>query len=386
MDENTTTTEVLPEPTLPEQPQTPKTTYLLIGAIIMVVGVILFLFVQSNTDQPVDTLPTVPGTYEDTLSESVSGNPVPLQDFIARQLGAGINDDTTRSAIHWVAHRYFDNGGNIYEIYDFIEATPEVAFLKGAEAIYPDMFATIKSSRVENWSYESLMALLAYYEIIDRAGYADLAIWATAANKYAEQAYKNRPNPNDAPEFALERDKYFTMVVGKANEFLRPAKAFIINNTMKTGALEDLLTLPDSVIKDDVLVGLNQYASAVLNLKGAGAQYPTEIDPIALYTFNSTYAERYVPRLYLFTNYSHAVALVYAGEATPETVAAPLSRAVAYMRAQNNQGPGTIKRILDSKINGESGIFQYDTTQKLAELHPDFRAWLLESGWTESDL
>ena len=371
-------------------PQTEKKNpFVLIGTIIIALLILGALFITLQTDTVVPTEPEVPAdinqVVDAAITKSVSGDPRPLQDFMANQIASGVNDDATKAAVYWVAHRYFDNGGNIYEIYDFIETTPAVAFLKKAEAIYPEIFATIRTTEVRNWSYESLMALLAYYETIDRAGYADIGIWSTTANKYAEQAYKNIPNANDTPEFAIERKKYFDMVASRSYGFLRKAHAFIVNKTMKTGTFEDLKGLPDTMLKDNILVGLNQYASAIQNLKGAGAEYPTGISPIDLFEFNSKYAEEFVPRLYLFTNYLYATALVYGGDATVETVALPLGRAVAYMREQNNEGPATIQRIINSKTSGESGVFQYSTTKKLAELSPEFKAWLMDSGWTAAD-
>lgn len=373
-------------------PQTEKKNpFVLIGTIIIALLILGALFITLQTNTVVPTEPEVPAdtnqvvNVSDAVAKSAAGDPKPLQDFMANQIASGVNDDATKAAVYWVTHRYFDNGGNIYEIYDFIETTPAVAFLKEAEAIYPEIFATIKTTEVRNWSYESLMALLAYYETIDRAGYANISIWSTAANKYAEQAFKNIPNETDTPEFALERKKYFDMVAARSYGFLWKAHAFIVNNTMKTGDFEDLKGLPDTMLKDDILVGLNQYASAIQNLKGAGAEYPTGISPIELFEFNSKYAEEFVPRLYLFTNYLYATALVYGGDATVETVALPLGRAVAYMRQENNVGPGSIQRIIKSKTSVESGVFQYSTTKKLAELSPEFKAWLMDSGWTAAD-
>jgi hypothetical protein len=361
------------------------TTYLIFGLIaVLVIAGIYFVLNNVSTSENEETIDR---TIEvnNALSESVSGSPEALQEFITKEIAAGNNDDATKAAVYWVSHRYFDNGGNIYEIYNFIEAAPEVAFLKEAENIYPDMFATIKSTEVANWSYESLMALLAYYEIIDRNGYADISLWGTAANKYAEQAYKNIPNPSDSVEKAADRKRYYDMTVGKSTQFLMNAHAFVINNTMTSGSLNDLRNLPESMLKDNILVGLNQYASAIQNLKGAGAQVPTQLSPIEIFEFNSKYAEEFVPRLYLFTNYLYATALVYGGDATPETVALPLKRAVDYMTERNNEGPGTIQRIINSKTAGESGVFQYSTTKTLAELNPEFKAWLKASGWKDSD-
>ncbi len=355
----------------------------LVGILLIRIFLVGYFSITWFSPQPSTEEPS----YEEALRKNVMGeDPGALQDFLVEKLKEGKKDDETLSAIYWVTHRFFDNDGDIYEIYDFINSHAEVAFLREAELLYPDIFEKIKTTRVEKYSYESHIALLAYYEIIDKYDYASIAVWGIAANKYSEIALRGLPRSNDTPEVAKARQEYANFVADRATDFATKARFFVINNTMQTGALDELRNTGDT--DADLLVGLNQYASALLNLKGFGIEMETEFTPIELFEFNSQLARTYVPRLYFFTNYLYASALVYGNMATPEAVAIPLGRVVEYADANLADGwrvAGSINRAVNSKDSNELGLYEYTTTKKLAALDPNFKSWLMRSGWEETD-
>ena len=102
--------------------------------------------------------------YFDSL---LSNNPKELQNFFLNDIRNGVNDKYTKSDIYFITHRFFDNGGNIYEIYDYVEANPELTFLKEAENIYPGIFKLIKERKLEPYATDSgYYAYLAYVEVI----------------------------------------------------------------------------------------------------------------------------------------------------------------------------------------------------------------------------
>jgi hypothetical protein len=350
----------------------------LLGILLVVSAVALFVYFPKT--QLLQETPT----FDEALKSNATGDPAPLQEYFVSQLKNGTNDDSTKSAIYWITHRYFDNEGDIYEIYNFIESHPEVAFLKEAEQIYPDIFEKIKTSHVEGFSYESLMALLAYYDTIDAHEYGGIALWGLAANKYSEQAYKNTPHLTDSMENAQIRKKYFDLMADRATDYTTKVRMYLIDHTSKTGDLKELLET--GMQPDDLLVGLNQYASALLNLKGAGVSVSSDLSPRQIFEFNSQFALDYVPRLYAFTNYLYATALVYGKEATTETVTPPLERIVTYAGANETwRTNGTLNRILNSRTSNESGLYDKNVTVTLADLNPTFKAWLLKNGWAEAD-
>lgn len=325
--------------------------------------------------------------YQNALELSTSGvDQEPLRSYFVEQVAAGVNDATTRSAIYWITHRYFDNGGDIYEIHDYIESDPNLAFIKEAETYFPDVFERIKTTRVENYSLDSLIALLAYYEAIDNNGYGNLAIWGLAANKYAEQALENQPQLADNAEIAANRAKWVELTTRKVQYFLSKADNYIVKNTTETGNWEELRQKGD-ITDEDLLVGLNQYAAAVLHMRGTKTPVLSVKDPIEVFEHTSQFSLNYVPRLYLFTNYLYASALVRGKFATTENVAVPMNRVLEYIRGNEVwRQSGSIYRILGAKDSREAGLFAHKTVKQVAFYSPAFKAWLLENDWTEADL
>lgn len=372
-------------------------------AAFALLGVVLFviifyggykMYLDSRAPAPphlVSETPLKEPEFREVLEESVSGvDPKPLQDYFADKVAKNIKDDATKSAIYWITHRYFDNGGDIYEIYDFIEARPEVSFLKDAEKVYPTIFADIREKKVKNYSRESLIALLAYYDAIDAHGYADIAIWGMAANKYAELAqgalrmYEADPKAR-YPEGAVTPLGYMTTMSDRSLYYIERVHTFLKNNTQNTGTLKDLYML--SVIPDDLLVGLNQYSAAVENLRVVKHVFSTPFPTDVLYEFNAQLAKDRVPRLYFFTNYLYASALVNGGTATKDAVRVPLDRVLEYVEATPaGEWRGSVQRVIGSKSVRESGMYSYDTVKTLASLHENFALWLMKQGWTEADL
>jgi hypothetical protein len=361
--------------------------FIAIAAVVGLLLLIVLIIKAGSSDTVVTPQESAQPDYSEARRLSTSGeDPAALQDFLVDKIASGENDKETRSAIYWITHRYFDNGGNIYEIYDFIENHPEVSFLKDAEAIYPDVFAAVKARTVTSYSRESLLALLAYYEAIDAYGYANIAIWGLAANKYSEQAYMNLPNPSDTPDIASQRAKYFDAMLNYAQQFALLSENYLINQTLTSGSLADLRN-DTNLDVNDLVVGLNQHASALANLAGLNAQIPSTFSFSEIFEYTSELTKTEVQRLYFFTNYLYATALVQSKTATPENVAAPLERIITYARenASEWRPGGSIERVVSSKNTREASVFSYEIAKQLAALYVPFKIWLVENGWDESD-
>ncbi len=338
--------------------------------------------------------PDVPKDYDfrGALQESVGGvDPTPLQDYFAEKVANGENDDETKSAIYWITHRYFDNGGDINEIYDFIQARPAIAFLNEAESIYPTLFAKIKDKSIGKYNSDSLLALLAYYEVIDRYGYGDIALWGMAANQYAtlalnaQQLHERREQAGYTyKEGEVQMSDFKEEMTRRAVYFMKRGREFLAANTTETGSLSDLNKL--TMIPDDLLVGLNQYAAALENLKGVGWGFGTPYQSGEIYAFNHDLAQSKVPRLYFFTNYLYAASLVAGGNASSETVALPLSRALEYTKTTDRaEWRKSVTRVIEAKTANESGMYAYQIVKTLAALNSDFKNWLMSEGWTQAD-
>ena len=326
--------------------------------------------------------------YSKALLLSVGGaDIVPLQDYVAKRIKEGINDNLTKSAIYWVTHRYFDNGGNINEIYDFVKVHPEVSFMKDAEKVYPDIFAKIEAKKVENYSMDSILALLAYYNAIDAHGYANIAIWGLAANKYSELAYRATKNADFGKGTLSKNDKtrFRGQMIEKAMYYMKMSDQYVTRTSLATQSLESLKS--QGLRDEDLLVGLNQYASAIQHLKGVGIITQHPFSPSQLYEFNVKFALEKVPRLYFFTNYLYATSLIVAGEVSQVSVKIPLDKVVEYGEANKDdlKPKGSVMRVINSKTAGEASIFSVSNTRKLASVHEGFKKWLIKNGWAQTD-
>lgn len=326
-------------------------------------------------------------TVSEVITMSVmTENQKPMQDFLIQKIREGKNDDATKSALFWITHRFFDNGGNIYEIYDFINAHEEVAFLREAKMIYPEAFASIDAKKVKAYDMYSLIALLGYFEIANKYNYANFAMLGLASNKYAEIAsvYKKASEQNTDKNVQENARKAFEQFLSRSRTFSIITDEYLMK---KVTRVEDLKNLKNKDLSDDdLLIGLNQFASAQYFYTGMGKSVISTFQPEQIFKFNVAFSRTYVPRLYFFTNYLWAVSNVNAGTANMFTLVTPLNNVIEYAKVNNLAlPPRSIERVKYANKNGESGMFSHATVKSLAAAFVPFKNWLIETGWTEKD-
>ena len=317
----------------------------------------------------------------------MAGNQKPIQDFLIQKIQDGKNDDATKSALFWITHRFFDNGGNIYEIYDFVNSHKEVAFLREADTIYPEAFAAIQARKVKPYDMYSLVALLGYFEIANKYNYANFAMLGLASNKYAEIAsvYKKVSDLKTTSTTTKESTrKAFEEFLGRSRTFSILTDDYLMK---KVTRVEDLKNLKNKDLSDDdLLIGLNQFASAQYFYRGMNRSVISSFTPEEIFKFNISFARTYVPRLYFFTNYLWAVANFNAGSANMMTLSLPLNNVIEYAKVNNVVlTPRSVERVKYANKNGENGMFSHETVKGLAASFIPFKNWLIEVGWTEKD-
>lgn len=370
-----------------------KETFWSIGKKLIIAGVVLIIIFTAifgkdkviNFFNPIN--PIAKPSFEEVIKLSTNGtDQKPLQDFFIEQIKSGKNDDNTQVALMWITHRYFDNGGDINEIYDFVNAHSEISFLKEAEKIHPEVFLLVKEKKVKNYDAYSLMALLAYFEIANKYNYANLGMLGIGANKYAELAYGafNAANATNVHTEELKFSKLYYEFKNKSLMFSVKANDYINEKTKLTGKINDLETA--GLREDTLLVGLNQFASAQYFYKGMDMPFISTIPPEEIFAFNVDFSRRKFVRLYLFTNYLWAFSLENGKSANMLTLMNPLNNIIEYARANKNIRPeGSLSRIIHSNTNGETGLFSQVTAKALASEYKPFREWLREVGWREQD-
>lgn len=330
--------------------------------------------------------------YEASLRE---GKPEILQDLLVRDIKNGVNDQYTKSAVYFIAHRYFDNGGNIYEIYDYINNHPELSFLKEAEKIYPEYFDFIKQKTAPPvFTNESMYALLAYFEILDKHGYADTATLSTAANQYAKLAYFPKKLGEENPELRpVKGEENLQKNVDKAKLFLEKAQKDV--SAIIDGTFDTSIMLPQ-----DILVGLNQYASALRILEVIGNPFPSQKSAMEIFEFNRKFSTEIVTELRMFTHLLDASTFVLLSPTSTAQLEISLAPIYGYDTKVNKLRENSVlDKLIKSKdrrqaysvVNGKRILVpNYDIYGKwnmvtLAKASPKLKTWLMSNGWKEED-
>jgi len=323
--------------------------------------------------------------YESLLQNK----PETLQKSLVDDIKNGVNDAETKSAAYFITHRFFDNGGNIYEIYDYVEKHTELSFLKEAEGIYPEAFLKLKDKKLpQTYTDASFYIYLAYVEVLHKYGYVDIAGLATAANQYAGNTYFKVIRVKEIPE--EERVVYLKNTerdIKKALEFLSAS------NDDVTKILEDKLTSSDIPARD-ILVGLNQYAAAIRYLEAMGINTVSTKTSREIFTFAMDYSSRFVIELNIFTSLLNTSTLAVLDSSTAEEIKVALTPILSFDTKKPSSYKGSvIRKIINSKFEQKlegSNYVRMDIYSKwnvllIANKVPEFKSWLMSNGWTESD-
>lgn len=367
---------------------------LLVLAVLLSVGLFRYFSTLRQEARQEDAAERRVVNTEDAFNAShLRNSPTALQDLFLEDIRNGVNDKVTKSAIYFITHRFFDNGGNIYEIYDYIEAHPELAFMKEAELIYPNEFKQLKEGVIPRIAVDrAIYIYCAYIEVLHKHGYADVAATATVANQYAKTAYYTTAIAKEMPKKeGAHRSRYAKRNMKKAGEFLRISKQQVAD------IMDGKLTEKD-IMPRDILVGLNQYAASLRYLEALGVDVsvsPKSADEIFEYTME--YAYRNVPALHHFTSLLNASTLAILDGADPRDVRTALYPILDFdMKGERGVLPTSIlHEVIKSRFEqklpperiGETnmGIYSKRNTLRLAAMVPEFKSWLMENGWVEAD-
>jgi len=333
-------------------------------------------------------------THTKAYYESLSGsNPSSLQELFALDIKNGMNDKFTKSDAYFITHRYFDNGGNIYEIYDYVNSHPELVFLKDAEQFYPDTFERIKKrSLPATYSGPAMHAYLAYLGALERYGYAGIAARATAANQYVKLAYLIKKTPEQfSPDSGVDVPRYLEAEIKRSVYFATKAKEDVAK------ILDGKLTSED-ITDRDIVVGLNQYASALRYYKYLGIDFDSPKTAREIFAFSTGYANSFVTELVVFTGLLNASTLLLDDSSSVDEVKTALLPVLRIDTSKNTPRarsvPGKIIKSKSEEIAYFSGTqvkdINYDIYGKtnivgLARKVSEFKVWLLSNGWVEAD-
>ena len=337
----------------------------------------------------------------DAVLESYLGdNPKFIQDSFLADITNGVNDKFTKTDAYFIAHRYFDNGGNVYEIYDYVNSHKNLAFLKEADQIYPGIFERIKTKSLEpTYSAESMYAVLAYMEVLDRYGYADMATLSTAANQYAKMAYFTKKKSERTSN--VDGSPIVKSSFNKAFFFAIKARDNIVKISDETGIdfndMEKFSASPSSfqsvVLKDitgrSLLVGLNQYAATLRYLEVAGGDISSLDKPLKardIFALTRVMSKEFYVSLEFFTALLDASTLSLVSPESTDAIRTALQPIIDF-DSTKIVPKGIILKIFDAKNDKSMGLDVYGKINivTLGNIVPEFKEWLIFNGWEETD-
>lgn len=374
-------------------------TIFLVFVIVALVGILVFFGLKYSEQTDVYLDETVVDEYpkpseeslesREIINESLLGNnPTKLVDSLVGDIKSQNNDEYTKTHAYFLTHRFYDNGGNIYEIYDYIERYPELAFLKEAEKIYPDFSDAIKAKQLPSlYTDRANLVNMAYSEILDKHGYSSAAMLSTLANQYAKTAFFLRLYAKED----VARRSYFTDLAQQIDE---KSKLYV---KRAQPLVEKIITEPDStdLTAHDKLIGLNQYGSALRYLAAQGievAGVDQAVESKKVFDHALALAKKEVTELVSFTSLLNASTLILAGNRDGSMITVALEPIISFdTKVTPVFKGGPLDKIIKAKdeiipvdmTNRNLDVYGKSNVLSLAEISPDFKDWLIENGWQE---
>lgn len=362
-----------------------------------VLGVLFlgYLLVRGFGTQSPSAARVVDNAYmekENTAYRLVGTDPESLQRLFDQDIEDGMNDERTKSHVYFIMNRYFNNGGNIYEIYDYVNSRPKLAFLQEASALYPPVFQMIADRSIApSASPVALLAYLAYLETLERNGYGGIALRGTGAHQYAQLAYATQEEP-DVLDPGINATQNILMKKNKALFFAEQAR-------------EDVLPIfegrADEILARDKVVGLSHYAVTLRYFERLGVDFSSPKTARQIFALcRKMIEENNLPELAPFTGLLDASTLLFDAESSADEVRLALEPILVVDPKSDSGEQRTIQRILASKTRNASmtselgaslskvmqaGVYDRTNIIALAQKVPEFKVWLLDAGWTETD-
>ena len=330
-------------------------------------------------------------SHESWIASTLHNSPEALQNSFSDDVKNGVNDQYTKADAYWITHRYSDTLGNVYEIYDYIQSRPHLAFIQvEAETIYPEVFERLKKHEVGIGTNFARYAYLAYIEVLKNHGYMDISGIGTASNQYAKTAYFNTTIANHLSNKDKKVANRITRFIGRDTE-----KSIEFANYAK----EDVVKILDGKLTDkdiparDILVGLNQYAAGLRYRQAIGVDYDSPKSADEIFDFTTEYARKYVPQLTYFTAILNASTLSILNPEDPRKIKEALYPILNLdTKKASLLDASIVHHIIDAKFEPKNGILMADLDMygkrnvvRLASRVHEFKLWLMANGWTEKD-
>ena len=328
--------------------------------------------------------------YNTSIEQAmVTGGGNQMRDLLLDDLRHHRNDMYTKYAAYSFIRTYFNNGGDPYEVYEYVHAHSELAFLTEAETINATYFESMRNKKVpHSYSDPGMYIYLAYLEGLEKNGYGDVATLGSLAGQYAKSAYykqmvmkeKKKGLLPTYPDYTEEQVKYDT---AKALYFYSK-----VNDSVRTLSRVDISGEMNNVISYDMLDGLTQYAAGLRYLQAFGVAVPDAVDPVTVFGFVTSYSRKHIQTKFYSTVLLDAATFVLTSS-DEGTLREKLSSFVFNKKLESPSG--IFRRIFDSRYEvslskfADLNPYSKENILEFAKRDKDFKNWLILNGWTEKD-
>jgi hypothetical protein len=295
----------------------------------------------------------------------------------------------TSSRAYDFVHQYVTNGGNIYEIYDYIHSHLELGFLNEAESMYPDVFTQIEKRQLPHtYSDRGMYAYVAYLEVLYLHSYDDITIVGELAYEYSKFAYYQEMIGEDKRAGkSLNYPDYSSIETEALKE--RARRYIEIANTLAKDIMADSF-LYSMIATPEAFESFVAYASALRFYETFDSNFSNDPTAKTVFEFATAYA--------LKTHLSEVYLPVYLKNAStqilfksPDITELQSTLSPFYSNQIKINDLPFVKKMFAAKYTpsvsrfGDLNILSYKNLQKLGLLVPEFKTWLIENGWTEND-
>ncbi len=310
------------------------------------------------------------------------------RDFFLDDIRRDINDEYTRKSAYLVFKSYIESG-NIYELYDYVGAHPELGFLREAESLYPKSFQKVIKKQVP-WHYtdDGMYVYLAYLEILEKHGYGNEMVLSTLTYRYAQMAYYKRMIHED--KIRGESLEYPNYTIDERNRDIEKSILFAKKRDSAIRMIIDTDVVGGNDGIENFLDDITQYASALRYLESLEVDVSQMMDSKTIFSYAVSQAYHFKPELYLKITLTNAATLLLVPSSSPLEIRNAVFPFLDFHVEENGSVP-VVGRILRSRVEpdhiryADLSIYSRVTILSLAEKVLEFKVWLLSNGWSESD-
>lgn len=313
----------------------------------------------------------------------------PGYNFLADIHSGNFSLRASENALTFVS-MYLTSGGDIYSVYDFINLYPELAFLKAAEKMHPDVFEKIKSRRVPyTYSDEGLIAFLTYLEALESYGYKDITITGALVYQYSKKAFymemilkdKLKGESLDYPEYTQ-------------NEINESIKKAIYFTEKASNSVADILkeeVVYKNIATRQAFNSLLQFAYGLRYLEALNTKIDIKNEANDIFSFAKKYTNKgKVPETYLAVYFLDAASLLLLDDfSLNKQITEDLKIFFTSEKKFKNIEP--VVTILNSRYKKTAtrylhlDMYGYKNVVRLSKVVPEFKDWLIINGWKEGD-